>query len=118
MAENKELISGVTDSVIKRAVDKTPSWVMAFSGGTVSLSVCIVFVLQVGGFSAPLSRIMNAEATKIERAAERIDASVVALDEVMGRIADNEQKVQTLETRVQLLETRADGVDKYHGTAK
>lgn len=96
------------EGVVHRAVDKTPSWVWAFCGGMVTLSVCVVFVLQVGGFSSPLQRIMNAKATSIERAAESITASAKSMETVA-------RDVENLKDDVDALEKRMDAVDKYHG---
>lgn len=100
--------TAAADTVVQRAIDKTPSWVWAFCGGMITLSVCVVFVLQVGGFSSPLQRIMNAKATEIERAAESITASAKAMEIAVS-------DVDQLKRDVTDLKVRMDKVDKYHG---
>lgn len=94
-------------SVISRAVDRTPSWLFAFCGGMVTLSVCVIAVLQLGGFSAPLQRIMNAKATEIEQAATSLTLSATRLEGVTA-------KLDSLDSRVTQLEKRVDKIDEYH----
>ncbi len=97
----------IPQGVIEKAIERTPSWVWAFCGGMVTLSVCIVFVLQVGGFSSPLQRIMNAKAASIERAAESISASAKTIEDVIN-------DVNALKDHVDKLEKRVDNIEDVH----
>lgn len=108
MSDGTQNNAAIPAGLIEKAIDKTPSWVMSFCGGMVTLSACIVFVLQVGGFSSPLQRIMNAKAASIERAAESISASAAAMQSVAS-------DVDKLKADVKKLEERMDKVDEYHG---
>ena len=42
--------------IVRAAISRTPPWVLAFSGGMVTLSVCVIAILQLGGFTPPLQR--------------------------------------------------------------
>lgn len=93
--------------VISVAITNTPKWVLGFAGGMVTLSVCLIAVMQLGGFSAPMQRILNAKATEIERAAVSISGSAEKLDAALTKIGD-------IDSRVTALEARVDKVDRYH----
>ena len=101
--------------IVATAVQKTPSWVLAFCGGMVVLSVCTIAILQLGGFSGPLGRILNAEASKIERAAIvseeaalRLKASASSIEEILERLDNHERRIERLESRVDRLEDNHD----------
>jgi hypothetical protein len=93
--------------IIAKAVDSTPPFIFAFSGGMIVSTVCIVAGLQLSGMASPLQRVVNAKAAGIERAAESIDRSAVALSDLSGRF-------DSLSNRVDFIEIRLNSVDKYH----
>jgi hypothetical protein len=68
-----------TESIIGKAIDQTPNWVLGLAGGMVTMSVCIIMVLQFSGLSDPLQRVINAQASRIERSAENIEADMADL---------------------------------------
>lgn len=102
------------DSILGRVIAATPQWALAFCGGMITLSVCIIAVLQLGGFTPPLQRIMNAKATEIERAADSLTASAATIEDIAAKIGSVENRVVVAEARLDTVEQRLDGVDRYH----
>ena len=104
MSEPNPNIAVDTTSAIKAAIAATPQWVLGLAGGMVTLSVCIIAILQLGGFSGPIGRIMNAKAAQIERAAESITSSSIKMEAVVSQLEDTDRRLNDIERRVEDIE--------------
>ena len=87
--------------IIARAVEATPTWVWALCGAQVVTTVCLVALIQLTGFAAPLQRIVNAQAQTIENAADRIDSSTLRIETITG---EHSSRISALEGRVARIE--------------
>ena len=99
-----ETIEPHIEGILRMAINKTPGWVFAFSGGMLSFSLCLVVVLQFSGLASPLQRVINAKASGIERAAESLSNSAAVLNGVSVRLEAIQGDLDNLKRRMETVE--------------
>jgi hypothetical protein len=80
----------------------------------ITLTVCTVTVLQVGGLASPVQRIMNAQALKVEESVQRLSIAASEAEKVSSRLAAFDARLGQVESRTVTLEARVDEIDRYH----
>jgi cell shape-determining protein MreC len=104
-----------TDSIIGKAIDQTPNWVLGLAGGMITMSVCIIIVLQFSGLSDPLQRVINAQASRIERSAENIEAEMADLSALVQQVKAGAAENKVQQAQLDDHEERLDQVEDQLG---
>lgn len=93
-----------SDGFINRALDSVPNWALAIIGILFAITIFLAF----SGLNAPITRVANAYATRIERAVENLESLSKSVNAINAKIDANHKEVMTeisgLKSRVTAIE--------------
>jgi hypothetical protein len=104
--------------VLDKVLEATPSWVLAFCGGSLTITICLIAILNLGGFTSPIQRIMVAQAVRIEKSVDSLGVVAEKLERVTADIAVIQDINKVQDNRLAIVEKRVDKIDDYHYRAK
>lgn len=88
-------------SFLERALDKTPSLVVALIGSLLGVSICFIAILQLGGLAVPVNNYLTAQLSPQVRSLE------TSISELRGII----NRIEVLEAAKAAAEARLHGLD-------